>query len=58
VIIATEDGEAVLAGEGGDPDVVGGYRLALAFHFGANGGVGIGGEAVHVEDAADADQFG
>ena len=57
-MIATEDGEAVLAGEDGDPEIVGGYGVAEAFEFGANGGVGIGGETIHVEDAANADQFG
>ena len=57
-MIAAEDGEPVLTSQGSDPDIVGGYRLALAFEFGADGGIEICGDEIHVEDVANADQFG
>ena len=49
--VAGVEGEAVLEGEGGNPDVVGGDGRALAPELDEEARVGLGGGVVGVEDA-------
>ena len=49
--VARVEGEAVLEGEGGNPDVVGGDGRALASELDEEARVGLGGGVVWVEDA-------